>query len=245
MSLVEQARKEKRTISNNEHSQLAARIQNFQAGLKLLISYDRVNFPLMYTLVVTFGVYVYFHVACIGRQFLDPKTDLVFPYFTVVEYVFYMGWLRTAEVMINPFGEDDDDFEINTLIDRHVRVAYDLVDTLQQKQPKLVKDALWDVEPELPYTPAAREILEDPLGAGSTGVIRTSPLEAEIEAHDINTDLPSPPSVFNRCRTRVRKFAGRFFPRYRSVDVEQPSSGSKHPQSDTPSSYNTSVTELT
>jgi hypothetical protein len=29
------------------------------------------------------------------------------------------GWWQVAEALINPFGEDDDDFEMNWLIDRH------------------------------------------------------------------------------------------------------------------------------
>lgn len=64
-----------------------------------------------------------------GRQFLDPtmkyekhNLDIVFPIFTYLQFFFYMGWLKVAESLVNPFGEDDDDFEMNWLIDRNVQV---------------------------------------------------------------------------------------------------------------------------
>ena len=42
--------------------------------------------------------------------------------FTVLQYLFYVGWLKVAEALMNPYGEDDDDFDLNFLIDRHLQV---------------------------------------------------------------------------------------------------------------------------
>jgi hypothetical protein len=46
---------------------------------------------------------------------------------SLFQFCFYIGWLKVAEVLINPFGEDDDDIELNWLIDRHVKVRLNLV----------------------------------------------------------------------------------------------------------------------
>lgn len=63
---------------------------------------------------------------------------------------------QVAEQLINPFGEDDDDFETNWLIDRHIQVSYLAVDELYGKLPRIQRDLHWDSqEPNLPYTPAA------------------------------------------------------------------------------------------
>ncbi|KAL5019546.1 hypothetical protein ScPMuIL_002438 [Solemya velum] len=93
--------------------------------------YDWITIPLVYTQVVTIAVYTYFVACIIGRQFLDPTAnydgyeyDLYVPVFTFLQFFFYMGWLKVAEQLINPFGEDDDDFDINWLIDRHMAVSH-------------------------------------------------------------------------------------------------------------------------
>ena len=37
-----------------------------------------------------------------------------------VRFLFIFGWLRVAETLYNPFGEDDEDFELNELLNREI-----------------------------------------------------------------------------------------------------------------------------
>ena len=48
--------------------------------------------------------------------------DFIFPFYAVLEFIGYMGWIKVAETLLNPFGDDDMDYEINYLIDRNVQV---------------------------------------------------------------------------------------------------------------------------
>ena len=45
------------------------------------------------------------------------------PVFTLLQFTFYFGWLHVAEVILNPFGEDDEDFDVNYLVDRNLQVV--------------------------------------------------------------------------------------------------------------------------
>ncbi|GLH15905.1 Bestrophin homolog, partial [Gryllus bimaculatus] len=129
----------------------------------LLWSYDWVSIPLVYTQVVTIATYSFFLAALVGRQYVDAakkplqmEIDIYLPVFTILQFFFFMGLLKVAEQLINPFGDDDEDFELNWLIDRHTKVSYLGVDILMSSAPPLVKDMYFDqVDLTLPYTEAS------------------------------------------------------------------------------------------
>lgn len=76
------------------------------------------------------AVYGYFLTTVIGHQFLGDSNDVsntdlfifTFPFLPILEFFFYMGWLKVAETLMNPYGDDDDDFEVMWMIDRNVQV---------------------------------------------------------------------------------------------------------------------------
>ncbi|KAK4805963.1 hypothetical protein QYF61_022186 [Mycteria americana] len=128
-ALAGQARREGRVRDDCALKLLMEELNRFRGHCSLLFHYDWISVPLVYTQVVTIAVYTFFVTCLIGRQFLDPaqgyaghELDLGVPVFTLLQFFFYVGWLKVAEQLINPFGEDDDDFETNTLIDRNFQV---------------------------------------------------------------------------------------------------------------------------
>ncbi|KIH55893.1 hypothetical protein ANCDUO_13940 [Ancylostoma duodenale] len=51
------------------------------------------------------------------------QIDLYVPFMTILEFIFIVGWMKVAEALLNPLGEDDDDFECNFLIDKNIAVS--------------------------------------------------------------------------------------------------------------------------
>ncbi|XP_075061151.1 bestrophin-2a isoform X2 [Mixophyes fleayi] len=175
-SLAAQARKEGRVLDDHAYKMLIEELNAFRGNCGMLFHYDWISIPLVYTQVVTIAVYSYFLTCLIGRQFLDPSKgykghdlDLYIPIFTLLQFFFYAGWLKVAEQLINPFGEDDDDFETNFLIDRNFQVSMMAVDEMYGDVPLLVKDRYWnDSDPRPPYTAATIFQKHQPSFQGST-----------------------------------------------------------------------------
>uniref|UniRef100_A0A6P7G6Z3 Bestrophin homolog n=1 Tax=Diabrotica virgifera virgifera TaxID=50390 RepID=A0A6P7G6Z3_DIAVI len=183
-SIVTRARKEGRIRDDFAVKTIIDEINKFRGQCGLLITYDHINIPLVYTQVVTLAVYSYFITNIMAHQWTKDnkyKFDLYFPIFTTLQFFFYIGWLKVAESMINPFGDDDDDFEVNWMVDRNLQVSYLIVDEIHHDHPELVKDQYWDeVFPqELPYTEAARAI-RDTHPLPSTANIATRPQDLEL-----------------------------------------------------------------
>ena len=100
--------------------------------------------------IATLAVFCHFLSALFSRQFLVPNEriqdkivfpnasstihysarwpftnhtpDFYVPVFTLIEFVCYMGWIKVAETLLNPFGDDDEDFNLSYLIDRNLQV---------------------------------------------------------------------------------------------------------------------------
>lgn len=55
---------------------------------------------------------------------INFKIDLILPCVTMMEFIIFVGWMKVAEALLNPFGEDDDDFESNFLLDKNLAVCF-------------------------------------------------------------------------------------------------------------------------
>ncbi|KAM6425201.1 bestrophin-3 [Rhynochetos jubatus] len=164
-NLASKARKEGRIRDSVDLQALMNEMNKYRSWCSLLFGYDWVGIPLVYTQVVTLAVYTFFFACLIGRQFLDTDQgyqghdlDLYIPIFTLLQFFFYAGWLKVAEQLINPFGEDDDDFETNWCIDRNLQVSLLAVDEMHMNLPRIEKDIYWnDSSARPPYTKAAAD----------------------------------------------------------------------------------------
>ncbi|XP_003128107.1 bestrophin-4 isoform X3 [Sus scrofa] len=192
-NLAAQARRDGRIRDDIALCLLLEELNKYRAKCSMLFHYDWISIPLVYTQVVTIAVYSFFGLSLVGRQFVEPEAgaaksreplepgpalgdlDMYVPLTTLLQFFFYAGWLKVAEQIINPFGEDDDDFETNQLIDRNLQVSLLSVDDMYQNLPPAEKDQYWDEDSALPpYTVATVAESLRPSFLGSTFNLRMS-----------------------------------------------------------------------
>ena len=66
-------------------------------------------------------------IATSNSVFKPHSPDLYVPFFTLFELFAYLGWIKVAESLLNPFGDDDEDFQLDYLIDRNISVNLNVV----------------------------------------------------------------------------------------------------------------------
>ena len=57
----------------------------------------------------------------------DERRDFYIPVFTLLKFIFYFGWLHVATILIDPFGNDDEDFDLNMMINRNLETGFMIV----------------------------------------------------------------------------------------------------------------------
>ncbi|GBL84028.1 Bestrophin-3 [Araneus ventricosus] len=176
----------------------------YRSACGTMFNYDWISVPLVYTQVVTLATYTYSVALMVGRQYLDPsrgdekhKVDLYIPIFTLLQFFFYVGWLKVAEQIVNPYGEDDDDFELNWCLDRNAHVVYLVVDHFHAKHPKLHKDMYWDeILPQLPQTKISAQNIKNPQ-LGSAFNMEVNPADAEFLPMDTLLEEDNEANVYS------------------------------------------------
>ena len=82
----------------------------------------------------------------------QDHVDFYIPIFGILEFIFFNGWLRVAGALLNPFGNDDDDFDLNYIIDRNITLGYIIADQddVEMEPDTFGEDGLPPIE--LPHT---------------------------------------------------------------------------------------------
>jgi len=165
IDIIKKARKEGRFANPPSYAGLVGKVCDFRKGLTQVASYGHVPIPLVYTQVVHLAVYIHFAVRLVGDQWLDctrnmekcEGLDLYYPIFLTIKFLFFFGWLNVAQTLYNPFGCDDDDFEVCDLINRHLKIAATVVDE-GDNFPDVRSDEFWK---SIPHADEGSELIDE------------------------------------------------------------------------------------
>ncbi|XP_071527080.1 bestrophin-3-like [Panulirus ornatus] len=134
--LVQSAREEGFLQTDAGKDDLVKEIVDLRRQCEVVLDWHQYNIPLLYTQVVTIAVYTYFLVSLVSEQFLDEslhypnhEVDMVVPIFALLELIFYLGWLKVAVALLNPFSSDDHSFNMIKFMENSRQSAFVLCHT--------------------------------------------------------------------------------------------------------------------
>ncbi|CAD6191311.1 unnamed protein product [Caenorhabditis auriculariae] len=148
-------------MTEEGYDQFVEEIISTRGTLGDILSYDWVPLPLALTQTITFFVYctLFGNIFRLqSRIILQYKTNshaeaiIVQGISNCFLNVLYIAWLRISQVIVNPFGEDPDDFEAEYLLERHCEVLNTMLCSPQEEVPFAYKKPAEDV---LPHTLAS------------------------------------------------------------------------------------------
>jgi predicted membrane chloride channel (bestrophin family) len=101
-------------------------LMSFAGSCGKLREYNARPIPIGYTQIISLCVYTYFAFTLVARQqFHDSTAVFSVPLCSIIQFAVYVGWLKVAEEMLYPFGDDDDDFNCEAQLrqDRELAAA--------------------------------------------------------------------------------------------------------------------------
>lgn len=168
ISIVYKARQKNYVESDFYCERICQELRQYRNGLAQLLLFDWVPLPLAYPQLIYLAVHVHFLMKLILTQEIPDGTEESslfhgkhgwfpkwIPILTLIQFVFYMGWFKVAMVLINPFGEDDDDFETNNILDRNLKQGIRIVDEAFDDPPDQKRDIFWGEEVDPLYSEEA------------------------------------------------------------------------------------------
>ncbi|CAO4376020.1 unnamed protein product [Caenorhabditis nigoni] len=212
-SLLYEARAQGKIGADVMLNELIKSVGDFRRGLGQLCNFDWVPIPLVYPQVVFLAVRIYFFLCLIARQSVlidgEPPKDSspVYPFvpflMTSLQFIFYVGWMKVAESLMNPLGEDDDDFECNFLLDRNLATGLAIVDDCYNDSPPIQKDIFWSAETVEPLYSADTANLHMNPQIGSAAAYEPQENEIIMRPHiDTNDDFEDGGDDVEECNPR-------------------------------------------
>ncbi|KAK6040646.1 hypothetical protein COOONC_21848 [Cooperia oncophora] len=128
----------------------------------------------------------------------NVKIDLYVPFMTILQFIFLVGWMKVAETLLNPLGEDDDDFECNFLIDKNIATGLAIVDETYDKCPELMPDRFMDPNYAPVYSEESKKYGHDGVLIGSAEAIKLADSEEDVKMVSLGTTTEKPTELRSR-----------------------------------------------